>query len=356
MTEASRQHGMNVPKLIARPERGSARSDPQATVVAAYGSAIASALAHAGIAPEPVFRRLGVDLALRNDPLHRLPVATVNRLIAECANLTGDEYFGLKVAKFLHLSNLHALGFGLMASSTLLDFCERLHRYMRLVSYSARMETRVVGDDIQLVAHPTVDVGVETQDAWAAFLMYFMRLLCRGELTPLRVELCRPAPAGGDGPFRELLAAPVSFGREEFVLVLPRTVMTAPLAGACPELAQQHDNVAAAYLARLARNDIVASVRSLIIEQLPTGNCTRERVAMALHMSVATLQSRLAGSHTNFHALLNSIRLELARAYLSQSSLAVTEIAYLLGFTDLSNFTRAFKRWTGQSPSEFRSG
>jgi AraC-like DNA-binding protein len=98
----------------------------------------------------------------------------------------------------------------------------------------------------------------------------------------------------------------------------------------------------------------VATVRQKIIEYLPNGDCTRDKVADAMCISPTTLQFKLSQRNTNFHDLLDTTRKELASSYVQQSALSITEITFLLGFSDTSNFTRAFKRWEGVSPTHYR--
>jgi AraC-like DNA-binding protein len=95
-------------------------------------------------------------------------------------------------------------------------------------------------------------------------------------------------------------------------------------------------------------------VKAKLTEMLPSGRVGARQVAEALHVSVRSLQRKLADKGTSFAQLLEDTRRELARQYVSNSRLSVGEITYLLGFSDPANFTRAFRRWTGQSPSAFR--
>jgi AraC-like DNA-binding protein len=108
------------------------------------------------------------------------------------------------------------------------------------------------------------------------------------------------------------------------------------------------------YLARLDRTDVVTRVTKKIIEMLPDGECSRDKVSRALGMSPSMLHLKLSQHGTNFQQLLDDTRKELAWSYVQQPTRSVTEITFLLGFTDTSNFTRAFKRWTGMSPTDFR--
>ena len=108
------------------------------------------------------------------------------------------------------------------------------------------------------------------------------------------------------------------------------------------------------FLEKLDKADLVNRVRSLIISELASGTISKNGIADQLHMSPRSLQLKLAAKGTTFQDTLDKTRQTLAQGYMTQSSLTITEIAYLLGFADSSNFTRAFKRWTGQPPSKFR--
>ncbi|MFO1392834.1 MAG: AraC family transcriptional regulator [Steroidobacteraceae bacterium] len=324
------------------------------TLIAGYGRVIAQALELRGIDSRRIFAAAGISDALKNDPLMRLPVDTITRMYRASVEATGDPYFGLQVASVVGAATLHALGYGLLASSTLADYCKRVQRYFGLVSQAARVEILPRGDTVCFSTVPIPGVCAETQDMWLGLMYRMMRQLYVGELPLVGAELPHPVPAAGDAPYVEFFGAPVRFDCRAATLILPRRVMEVPLQGACPELAQLNDNLAATYLARLDRSDVVANVRARIVELLPSGECSKTRVAAGLYMSPTTLQKRLLDRGTSFHELLNDIRRELACSYLRQSGVSVTEITFLLGFTDVSNFTRAFKRWTGTSPTQYR--
>ncbi len=128
-----------------------------------------------------------------------------------------------------------------------------------------------------------------------------------------------------------------------------------PLPAANAELARQHDAVVLKLLTKLKRGDVVTQAQSKLIELLPSGDCNKAKVAHALNMSARTLHNKLSAAGTGYQQLLDETRQALAEQYIRQLDLSVSEIAYLLGFSDCSNFSRAFHRWTGISPSEFRN-
>lgn len=324
------------------------------SVIAGYGLSIAKALDYSGVDSRRVFAAAGISESFSNDPLKRIPLATVTRLYKACVEATRNPYFGLTVARFINASTLHALGYGLLASTSLRDFCQRIQRYFGLVSRNARAEIVEHEQEVYFRFILLVDVAAESQDAWLATIHRLVRLLHRNDFRPMGVELAHPEPEGGNGPYVEYFDAPVRLGCDAVTYILPRQEMDIPLQGACPELAQFNDHIAAEYIAKLDRSDVVANVRARIIELLPSGECSASKIASDLFLSPRTLQQRLADRGTSFHELLNDMRRELAIGYLGRSGVSVTEITFLLGFTDVSNFTRAFKRWTGKSPTQYR--
>jgi AraC-like DNA-binding protein len=347
---------MSVKPALPATGRAAEPAGGRVTVIAGYAIAIARALEHKGVDSRRVFRAAGISELVSNDPLDRLPEATTAALYKISVDVTQDPYFGLTVAKFIHASNIHAVGYALLASKTLLDFCLRLERYFALVSQSAMLRTERSSTEVALrFRHVTLICG-ENEDACLAFVLRFMRLLYRSEFRPLRVEFHHACPAEGAGPYEECFGVRPDFDQAETALVFPAPAMDDPLPGACPELAQLNDKIAGDYLARLDKSDVTARVRAKIVELLSSDDCSRRRVAREVCMSEATLHQKLAQRNTSFHDLLNDTRREMALGYLSQRALSVTEIAFLLGFTDTSNFTRAFKRWTGTSPTLYRSG
>jgi AraC-like DNA-binding protein len=132
------------------------------------------------------------------------------------------------------------------------------------------------------------------------------------------------------------------------------TQLEQALPSANPELARANDRVVIDYLNRFDRETLSMQVRARLIDLLPSGQPNQAQVAKSLHMSVRNLQRRLQGEGSSFKQLLEETRRELAAQYIRQMHRPIGEITYLLGFSEPSNFTRAFRRWTGRTPMEFR--
>jgi len=326
----------------------------QTTTVASYAMAIAHTLKASGIDSKRVFQAAGIQAELTNDPLVRLPTSQLTRLFQSCVEVSNNPYFGLRMAHHIHISNLHALGYALTASSTLMDFCRRLERYFRLISQTANITLSEVDDTVHLQIQHLVPLCGETEDAFMGFLILAMRLLYKQDFNPRQVAFHHAIPREGSEPYEKFFQAEISFEQTDGLLVFAKADLEQNLSGACPELAQVNDNIVVSYLTRLDKNDVISGVKQKIIEFLPDGDCSRDRVASALCMSPTTLQLKLSQRSTNFRQLLDDTRKELACSYLSQAARSVTEVTFMLGFSDTSNFTRAFKRWTGVSPSDYR--
>ena len=126
------------------------------------------------------------------------------------------------------------------------------------------------------------------------------------------------------------------------------------LPGGNPHLARISDRVIIGYLSALNSYDIVNRTQTAIVDLLPSGVISEEKVAEKMYLSVRSLRRKLQECGTSFRKLLDRTREELARQYICDEGVDLTEIAFLLGFSEQSAFSRAFKRWTGQTPSDMR--
>jgi AraC-like DNA-binding protein len=150
-------------------------------------------------------------------------------------------------------------------------------------------------------------------------------------------------------------ACPLRFNESETRLVLPRAVLDRPLRSPNPGLFAYLERHAEALQARVtASASLAARVRELLASRIRQGEPEQAAIAQALALSERTLQRRLQDEGVTFASLLDEVRSDLGRMYLADPKLAIFEVAFLLGYSEPSPFNRAFRRWTGQSPSEFR--
>ena len=314
------------------------------------------ALDRYGVNADDVFRQAGLDPAAVSDPDARYPVGPANRLWKLAVAATGDPCFGLKLAQHWHPSNLHALGFAWMASHSLRDAFERLDRYWHVVLHSDGLRFEEAGSEFKVIARDVPDPidGFETlYDAYLAVLITMCRALAGAELTPTRVALRRSTPSS-TGEYFTVFRCPVEFNAGENSITLPLGALDAPLPTANPAVAHASDKLVMEYLSQLERDQVGLRVRAKLVENLPSGHYTAAEMASELHLSARTLQRRLRAEGTNFNALVEQTRRDLAKHFMRETRRSVGDVAYSLGFSEVSNFSRAFKRWTGVTPTEYR--
>jgi len=329
-----------------------------ATTLTSWARAIRKSLDAAGVDSTALFAEAGLDFAALADAQARYPVARTNRLWQLAVDATGDPAFALKVAREAGVLSFHALGYSLSASGTLREAFERLIRYFRVVSDGADLrfasdacDTAVYRYEIAANADGHAPIP-EAVDAFAYVVVRLCRGLYRRDHAPLEVRLMRAAPAD-PAPWQRAFRCPIVFDAAENVLLFAADAFDAPLEFANPELARQNDEVAARYLARFGKLLIRERLRAVLIEQLPRGEPSQDSAAAALHLSSRSLQRRLADEGTSYKAVLDDLRRELAMSYLREARHSISEITYLLGFSDTSSFTHAFRRWTGVAPSRW---
>lgn len=327
-----------------------------ATALTSWAKAIKRALEAAGHDGVAFFGQAGLDLRSLDDPDARYPIERTTRLWRLAVQATGDPCFGLKVAQYVAPTTFHALGYALVASPTLKHAFERIVRYYRIVSNAAKLELLARGDEyhFRIVTPPAgPQLADEALDAFVAVHVRLCRGLAGAAFAPLRVHLQRPAPADARC-FESVLRAPIRFDADTTLLAFDRATFEKPLDGANAELARHNDQVVLKYLARFDRADVRTRVEAALVERLPHGEPSQAKVAAALHLSVRGLQRRLAEEGTTYQELLDATRRELAQSYLRDPAYSIGDVTYLLGFSDTSSFTRAFRRWTGRAPSQYR--
>jgi AraC-like DNA-binding protein len=327
------------------------------TALTSWAKAIRKALDAAGVDSARLFAEAGLDRAALDDPNARYSVDATTRLWRLAVAATADEAFGLTVAQHVNQTTFHALGYSLIASNTLREAFERILRYFRLVSDAADLKFELDGEAYRFAictAEDDSQPASESIDAFALLVVRLCRGLYRREFSPLAVSLRRPSPHNLSA-YERAFRAPLSFGQNENALWFARGVFEQKLEGANAELARHNDEIVVRYLAQMQKQNLRARVHAALIEQLPHGEPSQEKVATTLHMSPRNFQRKLADEGTSYKELLNDTRRDLALSYVSDSGYSLGEITYLLGFADASSFNRAFKRWTGQAPSAYRS-
>jgi AraC-like DNA-binding protein len=326
----------------------------QNSILVTWVKAFGRALDAAGCDGDALLAQAGFDLGHLGGPDARCPLTKTAKLWRAALEATGDEAFGVKLASYFRHTAFHALGFGLSASSTLKEAFERVQQYAHVVSDAVGYRFQRCGAEYHFYIEPRTEVPIESVDALVGMHLRMCRSLIGRDFSPLSIELRRPRPARIDD-FERLWRAPLRFGAEHNRLRFDPLSIERVLDSGNPELARLSDAVSARYLARIERHNMEARVRTVLTRSLQRGEPTEEEVAEILNVSARTLQRRLGGSGTTFRKIVDEVRRAQALAYFSTTQMSVNEVTHLLGFSCSSSFTRAFKRWTGLAPTEWRA-
>ncbi|WXL27319.1 AraC family transcriptional regulator [Ectopseudomonas mendocina] len=327
------------------------------TTSSSWASGIVAALEYDGLDVRSLFAQLGLDYSALSNPDARFPQDAMTRLWQLAVEVSGNPAIGLNMAKVLRPSSFNVVGYALMSSRNLREGIIRLVRYQRIIAEGADISfvPAVDGYEIRLAVHgDRIPAARQSTEASMAYYVAFCRWVTGKPLRPRYVRLMGAAPKDL-APYDKVFQCPITFNADHYVLVFETADLEAPLPSANEALAQLHDRFAGDYLARFAGSRVTHQVRQVLCRLLPQGEPKRETVSQALLLSERTLQRRLQEEGTSYQQLLDDTRRELAVQYLDQVSLTLLEISYLLGFSDPSNFFRAFRRWFDATPGEYRA-
>lgn len=326
------------------------------TVLAVTLTAMKEALEQERISLETLAGRAGIDLGMLARPGARYPASRIQQLWRLAVEETGDPMFGFKVGARVRPGMFHALGLGILSSATLLDALHRIERYGHVVSTNGRL---VVSEDakvVRLEGRPDERIVMPTDQSLDAATVAILRLLKLGagsDAMPIAVRL----PHGDQGrpaEYRALLGCPVEFDTPAAAIMFDAQVARQPILTGNAELAAETDRLAAAYLDTLRPDSVAARVRQLLVQSMPAGRTSQEQIAQRLSQSPSTLGRKLRSEGTNYQTVLDATRRDMALQYLRDRRHSLAEIAFLVGFSDQANFTRAFRRWTGRTPRDLR--
>lgn len=318
------------------------------------------AMQRCGVDPGPVLAGVGLSPEDLANPSTRIDSLTHCTFLESAYKLCAEPALGLLASDFIHPTSYHNWGLALLSSSTLRSYLVRWERFYRLVSTHAKvgLVEDTVGSRLEfrfLVPRDQFPGAFRVMaEANLAVALKYIRFRDTTDYQPLKVELPHRSPRGRKRLYHKYLGDNVIFGAKRPALWFRSHELDRKLPSSNSELARSNDEVLVRYMARMDRADIPTRVRAMIVKLLPSGECNKSAVAAALFMSPRTLQNRLVESGTTYREMLDQVRRELGGQYLRQSDKSTIEVAFLLGFADHSSFSRAFQRWTGHTPSEYR--
>ncbi|WP_260963258.1 AraC family transcriptional regulator [Pseudomonas citri] len=328
------------------------------TTLASWIRALRKQLDALGLDSQALCLGAGLDPQLMDDPNARYPLSATTRLWALAVQASGDPAIGLRVSRFVNPTTFHAMGYALIASGSLREVFERIVRYQPVVNDALTLQLSRTEDRYLLSltvpsGHPTP--AFEAIDAFTAIYLRTCRSRLGRDYAPLAVYLRRPEPADPT-PWHKMFRAPVHFAAGQDRLEFNLVDFDSHLDDTDPASAEPNETTLKRSHIPLKPLTWERKVCTAIEAQLPEGEPSAERVAQAMHLSLRSLQRHLADEGCRFDTLLNECRENLALLHLRDPQCSLSEVGYLLGFADASSFSRAFKRWTGMTPGQFRDG
>lgn len=330
----------------------------QATVSMSWVGTVLAAAEGAGVPRSALLARAGIQA----DALafERWPIDHITRLWRAAAHCTQDAGFGLKAGALVGPASFNVVSYLLQSAPSLRAAIGAVQQYQRLISDGGRFQL-IAGEQAGwVVYHPrqgTLAFSPHQIEAVLAAVVAFSRWVTgRGQaVRPLRVQFNQPrlGPLAG---YRDAFGCPVAFEQAFSGVLLDNALLDAPLPQADAQLARLHHQHAAERLAVLSQGGALAQeLRAWIAAALPARVPTRAEAAAALSLSERTLARRMRAQQLSFSALLDAVRREAALQAVAQADRPLADIGQALGFAEPAVFWRAFRRWTGCTPAQWRA-
>jgi AraC-like DNA-binding protein len=318
-------------------------------------AAISGFRVEAGDAADLLLRKAGIDPALLDSEDHQIEIEQLQRLLAEAAEHLQRPDFGMRVAQHQGIEMLGLLGKVVSHATTLEEAFGIAQRYMSLHSSAEHWQLQSFAGQVHIIrtehSEPNSHARQYHEMAVAAFLRV-ARLLLGQPQRPLRVTFTHSRI----GPLRQYLnhfGCEVLFEQEHDSLVFPQSMFRTVFGTARAANGEEREQHLANARERL-QSSLELQIRNLITEQPGLQHISIDAIAATLGLHPRSLQRRLRDQHIRFRDLVQDVRIRMARWHLQASRCDVTSLSDRLSYSDLSSFSRAFKRHTGMSPVKWR--
>lgn len=308
-----------------------------------------------GLDPDEVLCAAGINPILLEDPDNVITYSARARLIRRCIEMTGCQHFGLLIGQRMDLPSLGLPGLLARCMPDVGAALRTLQNSFSAHTTGAELLLGIDGDLATLtyeITTPDLDALDQLGAGAVAGLFNVVHSLCGPGFQPLEASFASSRPAD-IRPYRELFRIPLYFDAPQYSLIFSRKWLDARPPTADAELQRVLQKQLDARQESRGE-DFPEHVKALIRSTLATGQCSQHDIAALLNLGPRTLIRELAASGTSFHELLDESRYELAQRLLNKTSLSVGEISDILCYSRSSSFDRAFRRWSGSTPVEWR--
>lgn len=330
---------------------------PTNALAVQYVRHIAAQIEGMGVSVDEWLALSGITQADLTRPDFSIDIPTFRTLSLDARRLSGEPALGLLVGERLGVEAHGALGYAAMSSRTIREVLDIIQRYIRLRIALITLSVEIVDGEVRVVLNelvPLGDIRVVVLEGVVCTIQNVLRDVSTGVCVPEAVAFPFPDP-GYRALARSILHAPIRYAASWVGLVLPPRMLDLPLKMSDPQaflLAEAHCRQE--LLSIEERQSWSARVQRVLLESR-IGVPSLEETARRLHVTPRTLHRRLVAENTAFRKLVDARRKRSATEQLSSGDASIEEVAYILGYSDPANFRRAFRRWTGVSPSRYRA-
>jgi len=315
------------------------------------------AIEAAGANPDDVLGTIAVDRAVFSNPDNFIKVSTFARILEEAARLGSDPCFGLHFAESYNPKNIGPLVYVVLNSPTIAAGIENAARYITIHNEAASASLLVEKDRAYLRFSPN-ELLIHTSRQHSEYAMTVtlntLRLMVGSQWAPQEVHFTHQLQAATAEHFR-VFCAPIMFGCPANALVMESDFLKREVPAADPRLYRILKRYVGGILKDMPReDDLVAAVRGVIGEAIRDGEPKLLQAAKKIRLSPRSLQRRLKEYGMDFKKLVDDTRQRLALQHIKEEKDSLTQISFMLGYSDVSAFNRAFRRWTGTAPLEYR--
>jgi AraC-like DNA-binding protein len=328
---------------------------PMISVAAATG--LLEAIAARGGDPDQILRKFEIDRSAFSEPEGFIPSSIFAGILEAAAQETADDCFGLHLGENCNPRNIGPLVYVVLNSPTIRAGIENFERYLQVYNEAAKWFFTSEGNR-GYIRYLLTDLGInslrQSNEHGMTIAFNMLRMMVGSHWAPKEVQFAHEAPKQTSEHLR-IFHAPVSFGWKTNAIVVDRQFVEREVPAADQRLYQILKRYLDQVLSEMPREDnLLASVRRATAETMRDGNLKLARVAKQMAMSARTLQRQLKERGVDFKQLTDETRRRFAINYLKERKNTLTEVAFLLGYSEVSAFNRAFKRWTGSTPLEYR--
>ncbi|MEH6551131.1 MAG: AraC family transcriptional regulator [Pseudomonadales bacterium] len=324
-----------------------------------YALMIARVLEEYGHNPEPFFREEGIELSKLDDVNFRLSEIQLTRLWKMAVRVTGNVTIGIEAGTKVTPTSFHALSMSLYLCSDIKSGLERFLRYTIIFTTSAsgtltkRAKDYIFEIDNPLSLNGEQVVCNESIDAFLAAFITICRSRCGQSYRLEKAEFTREKPDDCE-IYQRFLDCPLVFGSDKCRFYFSHDSLETPITTGNTELFELTEQAIRTSMNQLNEDQILAKIRRSLKDLLPSGEYKIDDVALCLNMSSRALQRKLQDIGLSYRELVDDYRRELAITYIRQPDMSQGEISFQLGFSATSNFSRAFKNWTGVAPGQYQ--